>query len=128
MITAGKLFIGNFVLTSDCYAANTTGFMNRDISNDRAGRYFDIIGLGMQARWQQERWYVSMGFADVKAEDSVRLAFQHDYADQAEYALYGRDTWRIATQQALIAISTACRPFGGTTGRNGAVLRSIRKL
>jgi hypothetical protein len=94
MITAGKLFMGNFVLTSDYYAANTTGFMNRDISNDRAGRYFDIIGLGMQARWQQERWYVSMGFADVKAEDSVRLAFQHDYADQAEYALYGRYTWR----------------------------------
>jgi hypothetical protein len=142
MITAGKLFMGNFVLTSDYYAANTTGFMNRAISNDRAGRYFDIIGLGMQARWQQERWYASVGFADAKAEDefdfdslsdgkliwtgefgvatglgehrsevaimlatidqtdkfqdedSVSLAFQHDYADQAEYALYGRYTWR----------------------------------
>jgi hypothetical protein len=142
MVTAGKLFMGNFVLSSDYYAANTTGFMNRAISNDRAGRYFDVLGLGMQARWQQERWYASVGFADAKAEeefdfdslsdgklvwtgefgvatgwgeqrsevaimlasfdqtsefedeDSVSLAFQHDYADQAEYALYGRYTWR----------------------------------
>jgi hypothetical protein len=69
MITAGKLFMGNFVLSSDYYAANTTGFMNRAMSNDRAGRYFDILGLGMQARWQQERWYASVGFADAKAED-----------------------------------------------------------
>jgi hypothetical protein len=142
MITAGKLFMGNFLLSSDYYAANTTGFMNRAISNDRAGRYFDILGLGMQTRWQQDDWYVSVGFADAKAEDefdfdslydgklvwtgefgvatgwgehrselaimlasfdqtdefeeedSVSLAFQHNYADQAEYALYGRYTWR----------------------------------
>lgn len=36
MITAGKLFLGNFVLSSDYYAANTTGFMNRAISNNRS--------------------------------------------------------------------------------------------
>lgn len=142
MITAGKLFMGNFVLSSDYYAANTTGFMNRAMSNDRAGRYFDILGLGMQARWQQERWYASVGFADAKAEDefdfdslsdgelvwtgevgmatgwgdqrselavmvasfdqtdefrdedSVSLAFQHDFGEGAEHALYGRYTWR----------------------------------
>jgi hypothetical protein len=142
MITAGKLFMGNFVLSSDYYAANTTGFMNRAISNDRAGRYFDNLCLGIQARWQQERWYASLGFADAKAEDefdfdslsdgklvwtgefgiatgwgehrselavmlasfdktkefededSVSLAFQHNYADDGEYALYGRYTWR----------------------------------
>jgi hypothetical protein len=142
LVTAGKLFMGNFVLSSDYYAANTTGFMNRAISNDRAGRYFDVLGLGVQARWQQERWYASVGFADAKAEeefdfdslsdgkliwtgeagvatglgtqrsevaimlasfdqagefegeDSVSLALQHDYGDRAEYALYGRYTWR----------------------------------
>ena len=142
MITAGKLFMGNFVLSSDYYAANTTGFMNRAVSNDRAGRYFDILGLGMQARWQQEGWYASVGFADAKAEDefdfdslsggklvwtgefgvatgwgdqrselalmvasfdqtdefreedSVSLAFQHEYGTSAEHALYGRYTWR----------------------------------
>jgi hypothetical protein len=142
LITAGKLFVGNFVLSSDYYAANTSGFMNRAISNDRAGRYFDILGLGAQARWQQDRWYSSISFADAdaeeeidfdslgdgelvwvgefgidtglgtersevgvlvtsidqtdtfKAEDSVGLGFQHEYADGAEYAVFGRYTWR----------------------------------
>ncbi len=142
LITAGKLFVGNFVLSSDYYAANTSGFMNRAISNDRAGRYFDILGLGAQARWQQDRWYSSISFADAdaeeeidfdslgdgqlvwvgefgidtglgtersevgvlvssidqtdtfKKEDSVGLGFQHEYADDAEYAVFGRYTWR----------------------------------
>lgn len=71
LITAGKLFVGNFVLSSDYYAANTSGFMNRAISNDRAGRYFDILGLGAQARWQSDNWYSSISFADADAEDEI---------------------------------------------------------
>ena len=142
LLTAGKLFVGNFVLPSDYYAANTSGFMNRAISNDRAGRYFDLMGLDGQARWQQEGWYASISFADADAEDeidfdslgdgelvwvgefgvdtglgaarsevgvlltsidqtdmfeeedSVGVAFQHEYADDAEYAVFGRYTWR----------------------------------
>jgi hypothetical protein len=142
LLTAGKLFVGNFVLSSDYYAANTSGFMNRAISNDRAGRYFDILGLGAQARWQADNWYSSISFADAdaedeidfdsladgefvwvgefgiatglgtgrsevgfllssidqtdtfEAEDSVGLAFQHEYAEDAEYAVFGRYTWR----------------------------------
>ena len=142
LISAGKMFMGNFVLSSDYYAANTSGFMNRAISNDRAGRYFDILGLGAQVRWQQDGWYSSLGFADADAEeeidfdsladgelawagefgfatglgtavsevgilltridqtdtfeeeDSIGFAFQHEYKDNAEYAVFGRYTWR----------------------------------
>jgi hypothetical protein len=142
LLSAGKLFVGNFVLSSDYYAANTSGFMNRAISNDRAGRYFDILGLGAHARWIQNNWSSSISFADADAEeeidfdsladgelvwvgefaietglgtalsevglllssidqtdsfeeeDSVGVAFQHEYAADAEYAVFGRYTWR----------------------------------
>lgn len=142
LLTAGKLFVGNFVLSSDYYAANTSGFMNRAVSNDRAGRYFDLLGLGAQARWQQDRWYSSISFTDADAEeeidfdslgdgelvwvgefgfatglgaalsevgvllssidqtdtfegeDSAGVAFQHEYAVDSEYAVFGRYTWR----------------------------------
>jgi hypothetical protein len=68
-LTAGKLFVGNFVSESPYTASNTETFMSRVISNDMAGRYFDTIGLGALLQYNSDKWFLSGGFADATASD-----------------------------------------------------------
>lgn len=68
-ISAGKIYPGSDLATSDYAGDDRATFMSEVIGSDIAGNYFNAIGLGSLVTYRQNNWFVTGLVSDSTAED-----------------------------------------------------------
>jgi len=66
----GKLYPGNNFAASDYWGDDRATYMSTMLSSDVVGRWFNNIGLGAQAGWFGEGWFVQGAVVDAQSQEA----------------------------------------------------------
>lgn len=67
----GKFFPGQFFLSSPYTADNSNSFTSKMISGNPVVSFWESIGIGANAAYYGDRWFVQGAFIDSKAEEDL---------------------------------------------------------
>jgi hypothetical protein len=70
-VGVGKYFPGQAYLTSAYTADNSNSFTSKMISSNPVVSWWEALGIGMNAGYWGEDWFVQAGFVDSQADDDL---------------------------------------------------------
>ena len=85
----GKFFPGQTFLTSPYTADNSNTFTSKMIAGNPVVSWWESLGIGMNAAYWGENWFIQAGFIDSKAEQDLDFSSFTD----GKYAYLLESTW-----------------------------------